>query len=200
MRPKTLFRPLAVLAAGLALAACAQQSPPQDRFYRLDAAVTATPPAAGPLTGTLEVSRPVADGVLSERPLVYQDAAGVLGRYRYDLWSDPPALLWQRALIDALRQAAIAGTVVGTDLRTQPDWSVRTHLSRFELLAAEAKVVVSAELAVSSVKDGRLILLRTYTAEQPCPAEPKAAAAALNRASADIMARFVADLTLAAGR
>lgn len=197
MTPKTFPRSLAALAAFAALAACAQPSPPQDRFYRLDA-TAAEPGLPAPLTATLEVSRPVADGVLSERPLVYQDGHGVLGRYRYDLWSDPPALLWQRALIDALRQSAIAGTVVGTDLRAQPDWSVRTHLSRFELLAAQAKVVVSVELAVSSVKDGRVILLKTYTAEQPSPAEPQAAAAALSRASADILTRFVADLTRAA--
>lgn len=184
-----------LLAAALAavLTACAQQAPPKDRFYRLDIPALATRFAA-PSLAVVEVSRLSTDGVLSERPLAYQDADGSLGRYRYDLWAEPPTALLQNALVDALRQSGIAATVITPETRVPPDWMVRGRLNRFEMLAASGKVVAAVELAVVSARDGSLLLLKTYQVEVLSSAGPEAEAAALTKASAEIVARFVADL------
>lgn len=184
-----------LLTAALAatLAACAQPAPPKDRFYRLE-----TPPVAArfaaPSLGVVEVSRLTTDGVLSERPLAYQDADGSLGRYRYDLWAEPPTALLQNALVDGLRQSGIAATVVTPETRVPPDWILRGRLNRFEMQARAGKAVASLELAVVSSRDGSLLLLKTYQAEVPSAAGPEAEAAALTQASGDIITAFIADL------
>ncbi len=184
-----------LLTAALAatLAACAQPAPPKDRFYRLETPSVAARFAA-PALGVIEVSRLTTDGVLSERPLAYQDADGSLGRYRYDLWAEPPTALLQNALVDSLRQSGIAATVITPETRVPPDWMVRGRLNRFEMLAGAGKVVASLELAVVSSRDGALLLLKTYQAEVPSAAGPEAEAAALTKASATIMTAFIADL------
>lgn len=176
-----------------ALAACAQPAPPKDRFYRLDIPALA-PRFAAPSLAVIEVSRLSTDGVLSERPLAYQDADGSLGRYRYDLWAEPPTALLQNALVDSLRQSGIATTVITPETRVPPDWMVRGRLNRFEMLAASGKVVAAVELAVVSARDGSLLLLKTYQVEVVSSAGPEAEAAALTKASAEIVASFVADL------
>lgn len=187
---------LPMLAALLALAGCAQQAPPKDRFYRLETAAISQ--HFTPVLGVVEVGRLTSDGVLSERPLAYQDHDGALARYRYDLWAEPPPALWQGALIEALRQSGLAATVVTPDTRVPPEWSVRGRLGRFEMVAPASKAVVAVELAVVSARDGQLLLLKTYQAEIAAPAGPEAEVAALTRASSDILAAFVADLGRAA--
>lgn len=187
---------LPLLAGLLALAACAQPAPPRDRFYRLETApVTAR---FAPTLGVVEIGRLTTDGVLSERPLAYQDKDGTLGRYRYDLWAEPPTALWQNALVGAVRQAGVAATVVTPDTRVPPDWTVRGRLMRFEMLAAGGQAVAAVELAVVSARDGQLLLLKTYEVEIPSAPGPEAEAAALTRASSDILAAFVTDLGQAA--
>ncbi|AVM73085.1 ABC-type transport auxiliary lipoprotein family protein [Magnetospirillum gryphiswaldense] len=188
------MRNLSLIAAlAVTLAACAQQAPPKDRFYRLE-----TPPVAArfaaPSLGVIEVSRPTTDGVLSERPLAYQDGDGTLGRYRYDLWAEPPTALLQNALVDSLRLSGISHTVITPETRVPPDWMIRGRLNRFEMLAGAGKVVANVELAVVSSRDGSLLLLKTYQVEVPSAAGPEAEAAALTQASGDIITAFIADL------
>lgn len=194
-----MTRPLSpafpLLALALLLAACAQPAPPRDRFYRLEAAPALSPLPRPLLAGTLEVSRPVTDGVLSERALAFQEAGGALGRYRYDLWAEPPAALWQTALALTLRRAGIADAVTTPDLAVPPDWVVRARLLRFEMAVAAGSAVAIIDLAVVSARDGRLLLQRTYRAEEPCTAEPEAEVAALTRAGTRILADFATDMT-----
>lgn len=186
---------LAALAI-LALAACAQPAPPRDNFYRLTVAAPANPLPTPILPGVLEVNRLDTDGALSERSLAYQEADGALARYAYDLWSDAPATAIQQNLAEYLRTARAADEVVTPDLRVPPDWALRGRLSRFEYLPAQSKVAVKLQLSVVSAHDGTLVLLRSYNADTPVQgAGPEAAVAALNRAMADVFARFAADLS-----
>lgn len=187
---------LITAALAATLAACAQQAPPKDRFYRLDptpvARAFATPPLA-----VLEVGRLSTDGVLSERPLAYQEADGALGRYRYDLWAEPPTALWQGALVHALRQSGIAATVVTPDTRVQPDWILRGRLNRFEMHVHAGKAVAALELSVVSARDGTLLLLKTYQVETPAAAGPEAEVQSLTTATSQILNAFIADLAQA---
>lgn len=179
------------------LAACAQSAPPADNFYRLEVAEPAPRRGEPWLPGVLEVNRLDTDGVLSERALAYQDRDGSLARYRYDLWAEAPGSLLQGQLVEDLRARAAAGRVVTPDLRVPPDWALRGKLRRFELLPDLGKVAIRMELSVTSARDGSLVLLETYAAEEPSAADPRAAAAALARATADVFARFAADLAKA---
>lgn len=190
----------AVAAIGmtaLLLISCAQPAPPADNFYRLEVAEPAQRQGSPWLPGVLEVNRIDTDGVLSERALAYQDKDGSLARYRYDLWAEAPNGLIQDQLVESLRAANAAARVVTPDLRVPPDWALRGKLRRFELLPAENKVIVRLQLSVASAKDGALVLLETYAAEAPSAADPKSAATALARATADIFTRFAADLAKA---
>lgn len=193
--------PLRLLAAlgltGVILTACAQSAPPADNFYRLEIAPPAHRNAAARLPGVLEVNRLDADGVLSERALAYHDKDGSLARYRYDLWAETPGTLVQDQLVEVLRAGKAADKVVTPDLRVPPDWSLRGKLKRFELLPEQGKVLARMQLSVVSAKDGALVLLETYEAETPSAAGPRSAAAALARATADILTRFAADLAKA---
>lgn len=188
------LRTLAVLLAAT-LAACASPAPPKDNFYRLQA-VAAVPAGRVVLPGVVEVNRLDVDGVLSERGIAYQAADGALARYSYDLWSDAPATALQLALAETLRAAGVADQVVTPDLRVPPDWMVRGRLFRFEYLPAQGKVAIKLQLAAVSARDGALVLLDTYAAEPHVQGSgPEAAVAALNRAAADILARFAHDLS-----
>lgn len=190
---------MGMLAAGtaLALTACAQPAPPKDRFYRLNPAPVAARSDVASLA-VIEIGRLGTDGVLSERPLAYQDENGALGRYRYDLWAEPPAALMQNALVQALRQSNLATTVVTPDLRVPPDWILHGRLIRFEMIPGAGKVVVSLELAVVSARDGRILLLGNYAEDEICAPDPEAEAQALSRATSAILASFISDLHKAA--
>jgi cholesterol transport system auxiliary component len=190
---RTLLTVPALLLA-VALAACASPAPPRDAFHRLDAAASVARFDAPVLPGTLEVARLEAEGMLNERPLVFQDADGALARYRYDLWADVPAVMLQEQLTETLRGVNAANLVVTPDLRVPPDWVLRGRLKRFELLPSSGKVAMRLRLAVVSARDGSLVLQETYDAERPAAAGPDTEAQALGAATADILTRFVADL------
>jgi len=196
----TMKRVFPSAALALSLAACAQPAPPRDSFHRLEIVLPARHLSAPVLPGILEVSRLDSEGLLAERPLAYQDSDGSLARYRYDLWSDVPAVMLQEHLVDALRGAGIADAVVTPDLRVPPHWVLRGRIKRFELIPSAGKVAVRIRLAVVSARDGTLVLQETYDAEMPAAAGPQAEAAALGRAASDVIARFIADLGRAGGR
>ncbi len=180
--------------------------PPDDTFYRLP-----TPAAAGRLSepalpGVVEVVRFTADGVTGERALVHARAGGshVLSSYAYHLWTDSPTALLQEALVDHLRAAGAAETVVTSNLRLVPDFVIQGHIKRFEQVAAlgpagraagAAEAVVAIELAVTDRRDERLVLLRDYEARRPASSgAPEAAVRAMSAAVAEVFEAFVADL------
>ena len=187
---------VALLAAVVLVSACASPAPPRDNFYRLDAAPQVRVLDKPLLPGVVEVNRLDVDGALSERGLAYQEKDGALARYSYDLWSDAPATALQLALAESLRRARVAEQVVTPDLRVPPDWMVRGRLLRFEYIPNANKVSAKLQLAVVSARDGALVLLDTYAAEPAVQGSgPEAAVAAFNRATADILSRFVSDLS-----
>lgn len=186
---------LAVILAA-ALAACSSPPPPRDNHYRLEAVPAGTALARPVFAGVMEVNRLDVDGMLSERGLVYQDADGTLARWRYDLWSDPPATALQMELAETLRAANMAEQVVTPDLRVPPDWMVRGRLFRFEALPAQGKVAIKLQLAAVSARDGTLVLLKTYASEPAMNGKgPEAAVTALNRGVSELLSRFVSDLS-----
>ena len=180
---------------GLALSACSSAAPPEDHFYRLQVDFISPPAERPTFPGVLEVARLDSDGVIVERPLVYTREDGVLARYRYDLWSDPPARLLHERMVEALALSKVSEGITVSELRNLSDWVVRGRLQRFEQVDNGAAVVVRLALAVSSARDGRVLLLDVYEVKEPTTAPtPEATAAALSRASTKAIADFIADL------
>jgi len=185
----------------LTLAACTAPPPPPDRFYRVEP----PPPAARfvkpPLAGVLEVGRLTSDGAVAERALAFvTHENGPLGHYKYDLWSESPSVMIQDRLAQYLTLAGAAEKVVTPELQVPPDWILRGKVRRFEQLASGTQVVVEIQLAVTSARDGQLVLQDTYTAQVAAPSSSvEAAAAAFESGVSEVFVRFTADLGRARG-
>jgi len=189
--------PLIWLMAGL-LAACSQPPVPQDHFYRL----TATPPASTSktpqLSGILEVSTIMADGVMAGRPIVFSDARNPVevNEYHYHFWSEPPAPMMRDELVACLRAAGVATTIVTPELRIEPEFILSGRLKRLEQVrGTPTKAAIVLELGLRAGRQDKLLLLKTYRVENEAENDSVAAAVdAFNRALSAICARFVADI------
>lgn len=193
-----LRRAAATLLA-LALVACASAEPvPADHYYRLDVAAPA-PFQQPKLNGILEVERLVADGVTAGRPVVYSESTESLElkTYHYHFWSEPPTVLLQRALVDALRTAKVAQEVVTPDSRVRPDYVLTGGVKRMEQVVDGGgdKALLELELVLRGERSGNLMLLRSYRVEQPVDGSGMSAfVGAMNAAVSEVFERFRADL------
>lgn len=192
---------LALLAAFgiLVVAGCAQVPVPQDHFYRLVVSAPAHRLERPLMPGTLVVNRFLADGLLSERAVVYMTAGAPneLEQYHYRYWSDPPTRLLQDLTIDYLRAAGVAREVVSPAMRARADYTLTGKLKRLELVrGAHPRAVVAVELGIERERDGRLVWLKGYEASRPVASDDVVAlAAALGHALDDIFGKVVADLS-----
>lgn len=180
------------------LAGCGQQSKvPQDSFYRLTAPASLAPSATG-LDGVLVVSRFLADGLLSERPLVYARPASPekLQQYNYHFWVESPARMLQELTVDYLRKAAAAPMVVTPELRAAAAYELIGKIKRLEQVRGDdPRAVVSLEFGLYRIKDGSLILLRSYDKSVALNGDDvSAAAAAMSDAVSEVLANLVRDI------
>lgn len=198
-------RDLLMLAGGgLTLVACGGGgSVPQDSFYRLTIDDPGRRYGKPLLDGTVEVTRFEADGLTSERALVYQESGPTLRQYRTHYWVDTPTRLLQEATVKALRAAEAAPRVVTPDARVRSDYRVAGRLERLQHSPGDggaAGVIVAAEFEVTQARSGGLVLLRRYeTRREVVDDSVPAAAVAFRDALTDIMGRFLDDLAEANG-
>lgn len=187
------------VAAAVALAACSQPPLPEDHFYRIEIGAPAEVLAGPPIEGTLEVIPFLADGLTAKRPIVYVESgqSAELRAYHYHFWTDPPTIMLRDALVDYLRAANLARTVVTPEMRIEPDFVLRGRIRRLErVLGGFSGVVVELELGLRRTVDDRLMMLDTYRVEAEAGDDSVAAfVAAVNRALADIYATFAAVLS-----
>ena len=188
---------LAVLCALVStLAACAQPSIPEDRFYRLPASAAADRAARLP-AGVIQVERFVGDGLTAGRAIAYSNAAtpDVAQTYHYHLWIEPPTILLQTALVDALKRAG-AAQVVTPEIRIEPKTIVTGRIRAFEhVRGAQGAARVKLDLAMSERADGRIVVLKSYTAELPTSGSDIGAAIAGFGAAVDqIYSQFIKDI------
>jgi ABC-type uncharacterized transport system auxiliary subunit len=189
-------RAAALAAALLAAAGCALGSAPRDAFYRLEA--PAPPALAQPaLPGLLSVDRLRADAITSERLLLYRAAGDPteVRRYAYHQWVDPPPLMLQVALANALRLAGVAGTVVTSDERLRPDYELGGRILELERrLDDPPRVALELELSLTRRSDRALLLQRVYREERPAESGVPDAVRAFDQALGALLRRLVADL------
>lgn len=165
---------VASLAMGGALAGCSQPPVPKDTFYRLTVAPPAAPLVAQPVfPGTVEVRPFAADGLLSQRSVVFTDAtpekAAPLEQYSYHFWADTPPQALQLSLTESLRKSGLFQSVVTPELRVLPEFEVQGRITRFEQhrSAASPVMVVSLELALIQRKGLKLLHFKEYHQQQP---------------------------------
>ena len=122
-----------LLLASLLLSACAAQTVPSDRYYRIALqAVAQIKPLTDPPQIMLEPFQ--ASGVYAERALVYRrpEARGALEQYRQQFWLELPALMLTDGLREALRTAAGDERVQARDARLKVAYIVTPRLRKLD--------------------------------------------------------------------
>ena len=154
----------------LATGGCAKAPPvPTDNFYRLPPPQAGQPLGAPWSGGILLVRQLRADGLHSDRALLYSDDAQglLLKRYAYHLWVDPPPKLVQQQLAAYLR-AIGAARMVMTVADAAPALIVSGRITRFERQEEKTGVVVHVGLELRLEDDhGRPLLQNDYHADLP---------------------------------
>lgn len=198
---KQFIAPMLAVAAIIGvsgLAACSQPPLPRDHFYR----VLIAPPKVARTTphfkGVLEVARFVAEGITAKLPIVYSDAANPneVMAYTYHMWTEAPEDMLSGQLVNYLRAAKIADTVVTPESRINAAYVVSGRIKRFErITGATSKGLIFLELSLRKSKNNKLIYMNTYRAEVTATEDGVGGAvAALGKGVARIFARFTADI------
>jgi len=94
-----------------------------------------------------------------------------------------------------LRKAGLAPQVVTPKMRTKADYVLSCRIAKLErVLDQSPRVILELELGITSLKDRRTILLRTYREElQTGNLEVAASIKAYNQALSNILHRFMTD-------
>ncbi|MGE5384578.1 MAG: ABC-type transport auxiliary lipoprotein family protein [Betaproteobacteria bacterium] len=190
------IRPLSLAAAAafcLTLAGCGSVPPaPVDRFYRLQPAAPAT--TGKVLPGAVAVLPFTADSLFAERPLVYGEETNPrqLRQYHYHLWLYAPPQAVREHLLASLGNAL---EFTGTE---PAPYTLEGRVVRFERIVGAQGGKAAASLQLRLHAGGKVVLDRTYQAEQPAAGDSMSAfVAAMEQALAKIYADFLKD---AAGR
>ncbi len=186
-----------VVVGVLLLSGCLGGQPSPDYFYRLNLPDPTTRLDTPPLDGTLQVTRPWADALTSERHLVYRKEGKIseLNHHAYHRWVDSPTLLLQQEMTQYLRKVGLAEQVVTPEMRTKAEFTLSCRIARLErVLDQSPRVILELELGITSMKNRRTVLLRTYHEEQPTTdLEVASSIAAYNQALSTILQRFTQD-------
>lgn len=192
------MKQLSILLVIAALSGCGgQPMVPQDTFYRLTA-VGQVPSGSSRLDGVLVVPRFLADGVFSERPVVYATASSpeTLQQYNYHFWAESPSRMLQELTVDQLRQAGAAPMVATPEFRAAATYELIGKIKRLEQRRGRSPgAVVSLEFGLYRIADRHLLFLKSY--DQTIPANGEGvgeATAAMSRGVSQILALLAADI------
>ncbi len=171
---------------------------PQDSYYRMGDPESVTP-AGSMLDGIVVVPRFLADGLASERNVVYvqSNSSQVLKQYNYHFWSESPTRMIQERTVDYLRLARVASTVVTPEFRAAAEYQLTGKIKRLEQIRGPGpRVVVSLEFGLYRVRDNRLLHLQTYVQELDLDRDDVGSAtSAMSAAVLMILARLSEDLS-----
>ena len=155
--------------------------------------------APAPLFGDVVVDVFSAYGLFGDQALVYavDPSAQELRQYHYQLWTDPPARVLQRRLIEQLRDANIAGSVTDELPASHPAVRITGTILRFDR-APNASGGFTATVALKLRADddsGTPMLDDYYRAELPAAGNDiKSTVDAYGAALDKVFAEFYVDL------
>ena len=187
------FRPLLSLLIVSSLGACAAPEVPKEQYFRLVAA-PGDIHAAKPLDGAIEVPPFDADGVMTERPLLFTaDGGHKLEQRNYDYWTNTPPQMLRDQLITYLRAAQVAPQVVPSELRVDDvKYTIRGTVRRLEQTANPDGGTIEIELALLEKDSDKLILSKVFHVDQKTGSgKIDDAVTALNQGMNDIYRDFV---------
>ncbi|MBT6084933.1 MAG: hypothetical protein HOH22_04195 [Rhodospirillaceae bacterium] len=195
-----------VARAGMALitvliiSSCSSAPPvPEDHYYRLQAVHAGEQKAAKLFAGTIEIDRFVADGLTSERAIVYSKAGSPneVKAHHYHFWIKPPTVMLRDELVSFLRQAKISKAVVTPAMRVRADYVVTGKIRHLERVTGEnGRTRLEVELGVRNPSDGELLFLKTYKQDNATvDASVASGVEALNTALSIIYADFLSDVS-----
>ncbi len=190
---------ISAICVSLVLTGCAAAPPVhEDNFYRLSHVAQETTTTSLFSGATIEVARFVADGSVSNRPLLYttEDNPNAVSEYHYHFWIEAPPTLIKDALVSYLRASAIAKRVVTPEMRVEADYSVLGRIKRLEVSnGTNYSGVVAFEMGLRRNSDGELLVLEEYEATVPASANNVGAAiTAVQQATEEVFKRFMQDI------
>lgn len=186
------------MLATAAITGCAGPEPPSEHFYRLRLVDAPSPAQTVSLLGGIEVERPVADGEIGNRAIVYvsADADSELHTFSYHFWAAPPANMLQNLLVRCLEDGRVADRVLKPEQRIEARYTLFSQVQHLELqTSSPRRVLLALDVALRDDPHRQLLLSRSFRAEA-APADHTVGAAvdALNQALATVCRDLVADL------
>ncbi len=162
---------LVVALALTVLAGCSQPPVPRDQFYRLGANLPEQAFGNPPVSGTLLVNRLRADGLISQRPILFatREQPNRIEQHNYHYWFESPPLMLRDALIDYLRTVKAATDVVSDQDRRDAGCELGGILRRIEHVTTGGEpsvTVIEIEFVLRRNANDAILLHRTYRAEQ----------------------------------
>ena len=183
------------------LTACGSAPPvPEDQYYRLQAIYASEPLTTKPLAGTIEVDRFVADGLTSERAIVYSDIQkpNQVRAYHYDFWIKPPTVMLRDELVSFLRKSKISDAVVTPEMRVNAEYALTGKIKHLEQVKMESgyRTILEVELGLRHPNTGKLLFLDTYRLENDALGSSVGAAVnSLNTALSIIYSEFLTSIS-----
>ena len=183
------------------LTACGSAPPvPEDQYYRLQAIYASEPLTTKPLAGTIEVDRFVADGLTSERAIVYSDIQkpNQVRAYHYDFWIKPPTVMLRDELVSFLRKSKISDAVVTPEMRVNAEYALTGKIKHLEQVKMESgyRTILEVELGLRHPNTGKLLFLDTYRLENDARGSSVGAAVkSLNTALSIIYSEFLTSIS-----
>jgi ABC-type uncharacterized transport system auxiliary subunit len=191
------------MAGVLSLAGCLSGPAPTDQFYQLELPEPQDKFDTPPLKGTLQVTRPEANALTRERPLLYRQNSGSnqVHRHTYHRWADSPTIMLQQEITRYLRASHLANQVVTPTFRVKVHYILSCQILKLErILDGSPRVVMELELGITSIQDNQALLLQTYREEQSANGDGiNASVVAYNQALSKILSRFLADSSMLRG-
>ncbi len=184
----------------LVLAGCSPPTVPDITYFRLpppNAEVGAEQLPSLPIPLVVEMF--TADGIYAEQALLYSTGAdaSALRSYHYQLWTDPPARLLQRRLIDQLQHHRLSNLIADRLTSNIDALRVSTLIRRFERVKQPTGWVgvVQLQFRVDRGESEKPLLLKTYSTEIPAAGEALSATVqSLAKATDQLFAEFETDL------
>ncbi len=197
---KKIISAMVVTAAMLALTACSTApTVPQDNFYRITPKPTSIQQGTMLKGATIEVARFVADGSVSNRPILYSSASNPnsVSEFNYHFWIESPPTLIKDALVSYMRAAGVAERVVTPEMRVSSDYSVLGRIKRLEIYTGSKYVgVASFEIGLRRNSDGELMVLNEYESRVEAKNHSVGSViTAVEKATEEVFSRFIADIS-----
>ncbi len=192
-------RPIWLVPIVASLLGCSQQPPlPPDQFYRIYTQTPTLNHNTPRYEGILVVRRFLADGLVSERSVVYGEGErdNPLKQYAYHFWTESPTRMLQELIVPYLRRGNVASQVITPEIRVDYTLELAGKVKRLEQIrGSTSRVVVELEFGLSQPLEGNLLWAQDYLVEIECEDDSIASAVdAFNEAVSRIYTQLVEDI------